>query len=36
VIAQDGTIAYAYTDLDAAKHVDNTLDALKSLNAAKK
>ena len=36
VIAQDGTIAYAYTDLDAAKHVDNTLDALKSLSAAKK
>ncbi|HYW55205.1 MAG TPA: peroxiredoxin [Dongiaceae bacterium] len=36
VIAQDGTIAYAYTDLDAAKHVDNTLDALKSLSAARK
>jgi len=37
VIAQDdGTIAYAYTSLDASKHVDNTLDALKSLTAAKK
>jgi peroxiredoxin len=36
VIAQDGTIAYSYTDLDAAKHVDNTLDALKSLAAARK
>ncbi|HEY6234332.1 MAG TPA: peroxiredoxin [Candidatus Elarobacter sp.] len=36
VIAQDGTIAYAYTDLDAAKHVDNTLDALKSLVAARR
>ena len=36
VIAQDGTIAYAYTNLDALKHVDNTLDALKSLVAAKK
>src|SRR6201994_2088468 len=29
VIAPDGTIAYAYTNLDPAKHVDNTLDALK-------
>jgi thioredoxin-dependent peroxiredoxin len=36
VIAQDGTIAYAYTDMDASKHVDNTLDALKSLSAARK
>ncbi len=36
VIAQDGTIAYAYTNLDAEKHVDNTLDALKSLAAARK
>ncbi len=36
VIARDGTIAYAYTDLDASKHVDNTLDALKSLAAARK
>ncbi|HEY0382559.1 MAG TPA: peroxiredoxin [Candidatus Elarobacter sp.] len=36
VIAQDGTIAYSYTDLDAAKHVDNTLGALKSLAAARK
>src|ERR1700676_635357 len=36
VIAQDGTIAYAYTSLDASKHVDNTLDALRSLTAARK
>ena len=36
VIAQDGTIAYAYTDLDASKHVDNTIRALKSLAAARK
>jgi thioredoxin-dependent peroxiredoxin len=36
VIAQDGTIAYAYTALDPSKHVDNALDALKSLRAAKK
>jgi peroxiredoxin len=35
VIAQDGTIAYAYTSLDPAKHVDNTLDALKALAAKK-
>ncbi len=36
VIAQDGTIAYAYSDLDASKHVENTLDALRSLTAARK
>ena len=36
VIAPDGTIAYSYTNLDPAKHVDNTLDALKTLVAAKK
>jgi thioredoxin-dependent peroxiredoxin len=35
VIARDGTIAYAYTSLDPAKHVDNTLDALKELAAKK-
>ena len=35
VIAQDGTIAYSYTSLDPAKHVDNTLDALKALAAKK-
>jgi peroxiredoxin Q/BCP len=35
VIAPDGTIAYAYTDLDPSKHVDNALDALKSLAAKK-
>ncbi len=31
VIAQDGTIAYAYTSLDPAKHVENTLAAVKAL-----
>ena len=31
VIAQDGTIAYAYTSMDPSKHVDNTLGALRSL-----
>ena len=31
VIAQDGTIAYSYTDLDPAKHVQNTLEALRAL-----
>jgi peroxiredoxin len=36
VIAQDGTIAYAYTDLDPSKHVENALGALKNLGAAKK
>ncbi|MEA2785573.1 MAG: thioredoxin-dependent peroxiredoxin [Candidatus Eremiobacteraeota bacterium] len=36
VIARDGTIAYSYTSLDASKHVDNTLDALKTLTAARK
>jgi peroxiredoxin Q/BCP len=35
VIARDGTIAYAYTNLDPAKHVDNTLEALKGLAAKK-
>jgi peroxiredoxin len=35
VIAQDGTIAYSYTSLDPAKHVDNTLDALKALAVKK-
>jgi peroxiredoxin Q/BCP len=35
VIAPDGTIAYAYTSLDPLKHVDNTLDALKTLAAKK-
>jgi peroxiredoxin Q/BCP len=36
VIARDGTIVYSYTAMDAEKHVDNTLDALKSLIAARK
>ncbi|HTD36642.1 MAG TPA: peroxiredoxin [Candidatus Limnocylindrales bacterium] len=35
VIAPDGTIAYAYTNLDPEKHVENTLDALKALAAKK-
>jgi peroxiredoxin len=35
VIARDGTIAYSYTDLDAEKHVDNTLGALRTLAAKK-
>lgn len=35
VIARDGAIAYAYTSLDPAKHVDNTLDALKALAVKK-
>jgi peroxiredoxin len=35
VIARDGTIAYSYTSLDPAKHVDNTLEALKALTARK-
>lgn len=35
VIAPDGTIAYAYTDLNADKHVENTLAALKALAAKK-
>ena len=35
VIAPDGTIAYAYTNLDPEKHVDNTLDALRALAAKK-
>lgn len=33
VIAQDGTIAYAYTSLDPTRHVENTLDALRKLTA---
>ena len=35
VIAPDGTIAYAYTDLEADKHVSNTLAALSALAAKK-
>ena len=35
VIAPDGTIVYSYTSLDPSKHVDNTLDALKTLAAKK-
>ncbi|MDB5095268.1 MAG: antioxidant, AhpC/TSA family protein, partial [Candidatus Eremiobacteraeota bacterium] len=31
VIAQDGTIAYAYTDGDPSKHVENTLTAVRAL-----
>ncbi|MEA2720475.1 MAG: thioredoxin-dependent peroxiredoxin [Candidatus Eremiobacteraeota bacterium] len=36
VIAPNGTIVYSYTSLDPSKHVDNTLEALKTLAAAKK
>ncbi|HEY0394074.1 MAG TPA: peroxiredoxin [Candidatus Elarobacter sp.] len=35
VIAPDGTIVYSYTSLDPSKHVDNTLDALKTLASKK-
>jgi peroxiredoxin Q/BCP len=31
VIAPNGTIAYAYTNLDPAKHVENTLAAVRAL-----
>jgi peroxiredoxin len=31
VIAKNGTIAYEYTDLNPAKHVENTMAAVKSL-----
>jgi peroxiredoxin len=31
VIAQDGTIAYAYSSLDPSKHVENTLAAVRAL-----
>ena len=31
VIAQDGTIAYAYTDENPEKHVENTLAAVRAL-----
>jgi len=34
VIAPDGKIVYAYSDLDAANHVRNTLAALKKLETA--
>ncbi|HTX58146.1 MAG TPA: peroxiredoxin [Verrucomicrobiae bacterium] len=34
VIAPDGTIIYTYTDLDPSKHVENTLAALKTWEAA--
>ena len=33
VISSDGKIVYTYTSLDPAKHVQNTLDALKKLAA---
>jgi len=33
VIAPDGKIAYAYTSLDPAEHVSNTLAALRKLSA---
>jgi peroxiredoxin len=31
VIGKDGKIAYEYTSLDPSKHVENTMDALKTL-----
>ena len=31
VIARDGKIAYEYTSLDPSKHVENTTEAVKSL-----
>ena len=31
VIAPNGTIVYAYTSLDPAKHVENTLAAVRAL-----
>jgi peroxiredoxin Q/BCP len=36
VIAQDGTIAYAYTSLDPAGHVEKTLAAVEKLHAGHK
>ncbi|MDQ2663633.1 MAG: peroxiredoxin [Candidatus Eremiobacteraeota bacterium] len=36
VISQDGKIAYAYTNLNPGKHVQNTLDALKQMKAKAK
>ncbi len=33
VIAKDGKIVYSYTALDPGKHVENTLNALKKLEA---
>ena len=36
VIAPDGKIIYAYTDLNPDKHVQNTLDALKAYEAKPK
>jgi thioredoxin-dependent peroxiredoxin len=35
VIAPNGTIVYSYTSLDPSKHVDNVLDALRTLAAKK-
>ncbi len=35
VVAQDGTIAYAYSSLDPDKHVENTLAAVRALKTAK-
>ena len=34
MIAPDGKIVYAYSDLDPAKHVANTLAALEKLEAS--
>jgi peroxiredoxin len=35
VVAPDGTITYVYSDLNAEKHVANTLAAVKALKAAR-
>ncbi|HLY57056.1 MAG TPA: peroxiredoxin [Stellaceae bacterium] len=35
VIAQDGKVAYTYTDLAPDKHVENTMNAVKALKTAK-
>ena len=36
VIAPDGRVVYSYTSLNPAKHVENTLDALRQWSAAQK
>ena len=36
VIAPDGRIVYSYTNLDPAKHVENTLTALREWSASRK
>jgi peroxiredoxin len=36
VIAPDGRIVYTYTDLDPDKHIENTMNAVKALQASAK